>query len=284
MDNSMLTKNEICSEDYETLRQFLQKNCGVVLGDNKHALVINRLQRLPGLFGVMSFKELVGQVTGAHNAQLRQAVVDAMTTHETFWFRDLYPFVYLKTLLQSLAATRRGKGEIRIWSAACSTGQEPYSIAIVVDELNQARALGDTRVRIVATDVATSVVEQAAEGVYPCLAISRGMDAQRTKRYFDKTDQGDWAIKRKIKEYVTFSPLNLMESFDALGYFDIVLLRNVLIYFDHTLKADIISRVHRVFNQSGYLFLGASESIPQNQGLFVSEYYSPGIVYRNVMS
>lgn len=282
MTKNVLTERDISPNDYELFKQFLERSCGVMLGDNKHYLVINRLQRVNREFGIGNFSELVREVTQGRNTKLRLAVIDAMTTHETFWFRDEHPFVYLKDLLKTLAKEKGGAGEIRIWSAACSTGQEPYSISIIVDELNRINALGNTRVQIVGTDVSDHVVDQARSGVYPSLAVNRGLTADVAAKYFDRTGKGDWLIKPSLQRCVDFRSLNLMEPFDNLGRFDIIFIRNVLIYFSQDLKNDILTRAHRLLSPDGYLFLGASESMQARNPLFRMERYSPGIVYRKL--
>lgn len=280
MTKHVLTERDISPHDYELFKQFLEKSCGVILGDNKHYLVINRLQRVNRKFGINSFSELIRQINEARNTKLRLAVIDAMTTHETFWFRDGHPYEYLKTLLKTLSKQKGGAGEIRIWSAAASTGQEPYSISIIVDELKRTNALGNTRVQVVATDVSDVVIDQARSGVYPSLAVNRGLTSDVAAKYFDHSGSGDWRIKSHLQRCVDFRCLNLMESFDSLGRFDIIFIRNVLIYFSQDLKTDILARANRLLVPDGYLFLGASESMQARNPHFRMERYNPGIVYR----
>jgi chemotaxis protein methyltransferase CheR len=282
MPKPVLTERDISPNDYEAFKQFLESSCGVLLGENKQYLVINRLQRVSRDFNIENFSDLVKDVSSGRNSKLRLAVIDAMTTHETFWFRDSHPYEHLKTLLKDLSQQKNGTGEIRIWSAACSTGQEPYSISIVVDELKEANAIGNTRVQVVATDVSDHVIAQARSGIYPSLAVNRGLTADVRARYFDRTDEGDWQIKPHLKKGVDFRPLNLMGSFELLGRFDIIFIRNVLIYFSQDLKADILNRAHRMLAPVGYLFLGASESMQARNPHFRMERYNPGIVYRKI--
>lgn len=280
MTRTVLTERDISDHDYELFKQFLERNCGVILGDNKQYLVINRLQRVNREFNIESFSDLVREINGHRNTKLRAAVIDAMTTHETFWFRDNHPFEHLKTLLTTIAKDKGGRGEIRIWSAACSTGQEPYSISIVVDELTRAKALDNVRVQIVGTDVSDVVVDQAKNGKYPSLAVNRGLTSDVAAKYFDRTSDGDWQIKSHLQRCVDFKCLNLMESFDSLGRFDIIFIRNVLIYFSPDLKTDILDRASRLLPSEGYLFLGASESMQARNPHFKMERYNPGILYR----
>lgn len=282
MRKPVLSERDISPADYTQFKLFLEKTCGMILGDNKQYLVINRLQRIHRDFGIDTFSDLVRQVTQGCNAKLRLAVIDAMTTHETFWFRDGHPYEHLKVLLKDLANQKGGVGEIRIWSAACATGQEPYSIAIILDELARTKALGGTRVNVVATDVSEPVIEQARGGIYPSLAVNRGLAADLAAKYFDPVGNGDWKIKDILKRNVEFRVLNLMSPFDSLGRFDIIFIRNVLIYFSPDLKADILARAHRQLADGGYLFLGASESMPTRNNHFNMERYSPGIVYRKI--
>jgi len=280
MSKFTLSERDITPAQFEQFKNFLRTSCGVILGDNKRYLLINRLERLIDQHGVNSFDHLLKSICSGSNQALRLAVIEAMTTHETFWFRDVHPFEELKNILKKIAKEKSLGGEIRIWSAACSTGQEPYSIAMIVDELNQTRALGGCRVSVFATDVADATIEQAKRGTYPNLAVGRGLNTDIMGKYFSQNSAGDWVISPRVKGYVNFKRFNLIEPYMGIGKFDIVFIRNVLIYFSKEQKQDIIERIGQLMPAQGYLFLGASESFQAKKELFTMERYQQGIVYR----
>nr|NIR93651.1 protein-glutamate O-methyltransferase CheR [Gammaproteobacteria bacterium] len=171
-------------------------------------------------------------------------------------------------------------GEISVWCAACSTGQEPYSISICVEELRRRNFnFSKKPVRILATDISNRVLEQARKGTYEPLALKRGMADERLNQHFIRQPEGSWEIKPKIRESVEFRSINLKDNFMTLGKFDVVFCRNVLIYFSSQLQQQILTNIHRVLKPGGYLFLGGSET-PRGLGeLFEIRYYSPGVVY-----
>lgn len=217
----------------------------------------------------------------AARTSLREAVIDAMTTNETLWFRDGHPFRILDEILLPEFNARGGAQPLRIWSAASSTGQEAYSISMLVDEFRR-RHPGALRggVNIVGTDISARVLEVARLGEYEMLAIGRGLSQERLNTYFTPTGQGGWKIRPELTRGVEFRPLNLLDSYASLGKFDIVFCRNVLIYFSAELKRDIIGRLHATLRPGGYLILGASESLSGVQDKFDMVHCSPGIVYR----
>lgn len=265
---------------YDAFRNFLQNSCGIVLGDNKQYLVNSRLGRLMQDSGIKDLGELVERMQRGASASLKQSVIDAMTTNETLWFRDAHPFAILKDrLLPEFQKQMRG-GPVRIWSAACSTGQEPYSISMIVEEYKRA-AMGVLKypVDIVATDLARSVLELARKGEYDELSLGRGMSPERLRLYFDATANNIWSVKSFVRQRVRFAPLNLMENYSSLGKFDVVFLRNVLIYFSADMKLDILRRVHKCINPGGYLIIGASEGMNGVAELYDMVQCNPGIIY-----
>lgn len=272
-DNSRFDEGE-----YAQFRLYLEKACGILLGDNKNYLIDSRLRKLMKEQGIQSLFELVREIERPGARNLRQEVIDAMTTNETLWFRDRHPFVYLQdTLLPELA---KNPGEISIWCAACSTGQEPYSISICVEELRRRNfTLANKQVRVLATDISNRVLEQARKGVYEPLALKRGMADERLNQYFKPNADGSWEIKPEISRRIEFRPINLKENFITLGKFDVVFCRNVLIYFSSQLQQQIITNIHRVLKPGGYLFLGGSETPKGLNDLFEIRYYTPGVVY-----
>ncbi|MYL27469.1 MULTISPECIES: CheR family methyltransferase [Halomonadaceae] len=272
--------SEISQEDYRAFKEFLQDASGILLGDNKQYLVKSRLRRIMTENRFNSLGELVQRLRKQPRSELRETVIDAMTTNETLWFRDTHPFRILEERLLGEMAAESSSQPLRIWSAACSTGQEPYSIAMVIDEYRR-RNPGRLRrpVEIIATDVSKPVVDAAKDGIYELLALGRGLSADRQKHYFTQLPSGSWQVRKEIRDMVTFREHNLLERFGS-GRFDIVFCRNVLIYFSSDLKHDILVRTHGILKRGGYLILGASESL---NGL--NQYYEmvqcrPGIIYR----
>lgn len=268
--------------EYKEFREFLQDACGILLGDNKEYLVNSRLRPVLERHGYKTLGALVAKLKGARSGHLKEEVIDAMTTNETLWFRDLHPFRILDEIIFKEWAAKASTSPLRIWSAACSTGQEPYSIAITADEFQQKNP-GKLRagVQVTATDISSSVLDIARQGRYEMLALGRGMSQERLKRCFDTADEKSWQIKAKYRSMVDFKTLNLLESFSRLGpRFDVVFCRNVLIYFSAELKLDILTRIHQSLNLGGYLILGASESLNGLGDKFEMVQCRPGIIYR----
>lgn len=274
-----MTTTQIAANEYEEFRRFLENACGIVLGENKHYLVTSRLNRLMREFNINTFSELMFQLKQQHHSKLRERIVDAMTTNETMWFRDRYPFEILSnTILPEISSLRMR--QLRIWSAACSSGQEPYSISMALQEYSALRpgALpGNTQ--IVATDISPSMLREASAALYDKMSITRGMSEERIKRFFlQKNDR--WEVRPEIRGRVTFREMNLMQNFATLGKFDIIFCRNVLIYFSSDLKKDILTRMAQAMSPRGYLFLGGSESPTSYVDMFEMVRTTAGVVYR----
>ena len=274
------TQRPLAREHYEEFRAFLEKACGIVLGDNKQYLVTSRLARLLGEYKVDNLHELIELMRNNSQRGLREAVVDAMTTNETLWFRDTHPFNILRDkLLPELQ--RSATGPIRIWSAACSSGQEPYSISMIAEEARAGGfAASKQPVEIVATDLSRSMLEACKAAEYDQLSLSRGLSPERLQRFFEPVVADRWRVKKEIRQRVRFQTLNLLDSYLTLGKFDIIFCRNVLIYFAGERKLDILWRMHANLKPGGYLILGASEGLTD-----VGDYYqmvqcNPGIIYR----
>lgn len=274
-----MNDRELDIADYNQFRQFLEHQCGIVLGENKMYLVKSRLGPLMNKFNIDSLSELVRRSMAISERALRSAVLDAMTTNETLWFRDVYPFELLKTkLFPEFANLKR---PLKIWSAASSSGQEAYSIAMSLLEFRQKNpgALSHG-IQVVGTDISNKVLAQSKEAVYDGLSLARGLSDERKKRFFEPADDNKMQVKKEVSSMVSFRHLNLLDSYSLLGKFDIVFCRNVLIYFSPDVKKKILAQFRGSLNPDGYLILGASESI---SGL--SEDYSmircnPGIIYQ----
>jgi len=267
--------------DFEQFRVFLEKACGILLGENKQYLVSSRLNKLMEQQGIKSLGELVQRMQTQPRSGLREQVVDAMTTNETLWFRDAYPFEVLKNKVLPEAIKASPGQRLRIWSAACSSGQEPYSLSMSIDEFERVN-MGQLRmgVQIVATDLSGTMLTNCKTGEYDSLAIGRGLSPERLQRYFDPKGPGRWAIKAPIKSRVEFRSFNLLDSYASLGKFDIVFCRNVLIYFSAEVKKDILLRIHSTLKPGGYLFLGASEALNGLPDHYQMVQCSPGIIYQ----
>ena len=271
----------ISDTEYKSFSLFLEKACGITLGENKQYLIASRLQKLMDSVNIASLGELVQQLQRG-NTQLRGKIVDAMTTNETLWFRDSHPYIILEKELFPEASQQRMR-PVRIWSAACSSGQEPYSMSMVAQEYIKSNPGSLTRdVEIVATDISKTILEQAREACYDEMSLVRGISTERRNRYFQK--KGDvWQLNDEIKRRVRFTELNLMQSFATLGKFDIIFCRNVLIYFSAELKSDILNRMAKQLQPNGYLVLGSSESITGYTDAF-KMVRSGGAVYYQLIS
>nr|WP_156904860.1 protein-glutamate O-methyltransferase CheR [Ferrimonas senticii] len=259
---------------------FLQRHSGIVLGDNKQYLVRSRLSPVLRQHQYPNLGELIRAVLGVGNLSLRNQVIEAMTTNETLWFRDGAPFELFKQQLLPQFADRNG-GRLRIWSAACSTGQEPYSLAMSVQEYRQAN-LGKLlqQPEILATDIDTNVLATAMVGKYDQLAMGRGLSPLRQQQFFNRDHDGRSQIAELIRTMVTFRRYNLLDSYLLLGKFDIIFCRNVLIYFSIDDKRKVLRQFAAALNPGGYLMLGASESMVLLSEEFEMVRSELGIVYR----
>ena len=267
---------------YDEFCSFLEKHSGICLGSNKQYLVSSRLRRLMAANEISNLTELVGKIQGASHSKLKTAVIDAMTTNETLWFRDTHPFRILEEKLLPEFYEQRGTRGLRIWSAACSTGQEPYSLSMVINDYKEKHRVFSSGEKIVATDISPSALEQAKSGEYASLAIGRGLDPAKLKKHFSELPDGCFKVQAKIAQSVEFRPLNLQDSYSMLGKFDIVFCRNVLIYFTAELKKDILTRLHGTLNPGGYLMVGASEAVNGLADLYEMVHCRPGIIYRKL--
>ncbi len=276
MSNVVISKDE-----YKRLCHLLEAAAGITLGESKHYLVNSRLNRLIQELGFSGYAELVDRMEDTGAFSLNEKVIDAMTTNETMWFRDIYPYEILKTKLLPELANSAGS-RVRIWSSACSSGQEPYSISIAVQEYLVAnRGRFPKEIEIVATDISPSMMSYAKKGIFDNSAMARGLSRERKEKYFKPQENG-WEIDSNIKERVSFQMLNLKSSYSSLGKFDIVFCRNVLIYFSAELKSDILDRIANQLNPSGYLILGSSEAPNRYSSRFAMTKTPKGVVYRYI--
>ena len=246
-------------QDFETLTGLVKDRSGIVLTKEKSYLLESRLLPLARKRGMASLDELVAAIRNKRDARLISAVTEAMTTNESSFFRDIRPFdIFRKVVLPEMLESRAAKRGIRIWCAACSTGQEPYSLAICLRE--EAAKLTGWRTEIIGTDLSTEVLEKAKVGLYSQFEVQRGMPIQLLMKYFSQVNE-TWQISPQIRAMVRFRPLNLLESFSGLGMFDIVFCRNVLIYFDNPTKKAVLEKIARIMPADGKLFLGGAETV-----------------------
>ncbi|USD64610.1 protein-glutamate O-methyltransferase [Vibrio sp. SCSIO 43136] len=273
-----MTAITISDQEYRDFSRFLESQCGIVLGDSKQYLVRSRLSPLVSKFKLGSLSDLLRDVVTGRNRELRVAAVDAMTTNETLWFRDNYPFSVLSDkLLPEVAANKR---PIKIWSAASSSGQEPYSIAMTILETQSRKPGMLPNVSITATDISSSMLDMCRAGVYDNLALGRGLSPERRRTFFEDAGDNKMKVKDNVKRMVNFRPQNLMDSYALLGKFDIIFCRNVLIYFAPEMKSKVLNQMANSLNPGGYLLLGASESLTGLTDRFEMVRCNPGIIYK----
>jgi chemotaxis protein methyltransferase CheR len=245
--------------DYDHLRRLLKDRSGLVLSGDKQYLVESRLLPLARKAGFAGLSELVANLHGPHPEALTVEVVEAMTTNESFFFRDKTPFEYFRdVIMPALLVARAAQRRIRIWCAAASTGQEPYSLAICLKEMSH--AIAGWRIDIIATDLSTEVLEKAKSGIYSQFEVQRGLPITMLIKYFTQVGEC-WQIAPDLRAMVQFKQLNLLSDFAHLGNFDLVLCRNVLIYFDQPTKIGVLERIARITERDGYLILGAAETV-----------------------
>ncbi|MGH6726029.1 MAG: CheR family methyltransferase [Pseudolabrys sp.] len=246
-------------QDFDYLRQMLRQRSGLVLSAEKQYLAESRLLPLARKHGLASLTELVGRLRAAAAGQLGVEVVEAMTTNESFFFRDKVPFEHFRdVIMPALMAARAREKRIRIWCTAAATGQEPYSLAMSLKGLGA--ALAGWRVEIVATDISHEVLGKAKAGIYRQFEVQRGLPIQLLVKFFSQVGEA-WQIAPEIRGMVQFRALNLLNDFSNLGIFDLVFCRNVLIYFGQDTKTDVLNRIARQMPADGYLILGAAETV-----------------------
>ena len=244
--------------DYEYLRKLLKDHSGLDLSADKQYLIESRLLPLSRKCGVSGIGDLVQKMKGGSSTIIAQ-VVEAMTTNETFFFRDKVPFEHFRdTIMPEMLKARINRKSIRIWCAAGSTGQEPYSLAMSLKEMGA--ALAGWRVEIIATDLSTEVLEKSKSGVYSQFEVQRGLPIQLLVKYFKQNGEF-WQISPELRAMVQHRQLNLLHDFSQLGVFDVIFCRNVLIYFDQDTKINIFGRLARGMESDGFLVLGAAETV-----------------------
>ncbi len=249
----------ITPDEYAFLGELLKKHSGLALGPGKEYLIESRLPPVAVTYGHADVTALIAALRKGAPAAVVKNVCDAMTTNETLFFRDNKPFVALeKEILPAAARRAREQGRpVRIWCAASSTGQEPYSIAMIVAQTES--QLGGAKVEIIATDYSAAALARAKSGVYNQFEVQRGLPVTHLMKYFTPVPEG-FELKPEIRNRVQYQEINLLDPFPAYWQFDIIFCRNVLIYFDVPTKKDVIDRMARTMTRGASLFLGGTES------------------------
>jgi chemotaxis protein methyltransferase CheR len=272
-----VTDKELDQQQYVFFSYFLEQACGIVLGDNKQYLVRSRLTPLIKQFSFVSMSTFIDSVIKG-NRQHQSAAIEAMTTNETLWFRDDYPFKLLQNPILSQFSNQ--SKPLRVWSAACSSGQEAYSIAMtILNFKKQQPSSFRTGIEIVGTDISQEVLQRARAAEYDQLSISRGLPEQFKSDFFEPADKDKLKLKAQVKSLANFKFINLLESYSSLGKFEIIFCRNVLIYFSPEVKKQILQKIAACLQDNGILFLGASESISGLTNNFDMVRCNPGLYY-----
>jgi len=269
--------SSLTAADFDFLRTLVREKSAIVLEPGKEYLVESRLTPLTRQEGLGSLGELVMQLRSGRNAALQGKVIDAMTTNETSWFRDIHPFDALRTaLIPELIEKRRSVRELTLWCAAASSGQEPYSLCILLRE--HFPELVGWRLKFLATDISPSMIERSKGGRYSQLEVNRGLPASYLVKYFER--QGaDWVVKQELRAMMEFRLLNLAETWGLMPAIDVVFMRNVLIYFDRDTKRKILQNVRKYLRPDGFLMLGSSETTFNIDEAWTSRTVGKTIVY-----
>lgn len=254
-------------QDFQYLADILKKRSGLALTDDKAYLIESRLMPIARGQNLQDIAQLCSLLRTRPSEALLVEITEAMTTNESSFYRDIKPYEALRNIVFPMIMEKNSlMKSIRIWSAACSTGQEPYTISMCIQE-DMAKLAG-WRFDIVATDLAKKVVDKAKLGIYSQFEAQRGLPIQMLMKYFQALPDTSWQLKDIIRNMVKFSTANLLEDYGLLGKFDIVFCRNVLIYFDDPIKASITEKMARTINSKGILIIGATESLVDPKGLF----------------
>ena len=245
--------------DFEYIAQLLYQRSGLVITQEKAYLLESRLNPVARKWDLDSVDALIGVLRTKKDEQLTVDVTEAMTTNESFFFRDSRPFEQFKdVLLPRLLEARAARKQIRIWSAACSSGQEPYTLAMILKE--EAARLAGWRIEIVATDLSKEILDKAKQGLYSQFEVQRGLPITLLMKYFSQEGE-KWRVSEEIRQMVSYKPFNLLTSPAALGHFDVVFCRNVLIYFDQATKGQVLARIAQIMPADGFLYLGGAETV-----------------------
>jgi chemotaxis protein methyltransferase CheR len=272
---------KLLPEERQNVAQYIHSICAITLDRSKDYLIEGRLSTVMEEIGCTSFTQLVSRARSDPNGSVKRRIIDQITTNETLFFRDSSPFELLRHKIVPEIIDRRTRSgvavPIRIWSAACSTGQEIYSIAILLKEL-----LGDVsryNIRLVGTDISDQAIARASEGIFSQIEIARGLtDAARDKSF--ASHPRGWKLRDEIRAMASFRKMNLMEDFSSLGRFDIIFCRNVAIYFNEADRTSLFNRVEQRLENDGYLVVGAMESLSGICPRFESKRHLRSVFYQ----
>lgn len=275
----------LSSDDFLLFQKYIEEQCGISIRDDKAYLIESRLSKFLIKFGLASFEDLYRLLSQQQNMALAEEVIDALTTNETLWFREKTPWEIMndKLLGEYIDEIRQGKrSKVRIWSAACSTGQEPYSIAMCIDMYLTCHDIKDISLanfEILATDISNTVLQMAKRGKYDSISIARGLDVSYRNEYF-RQEGRIWVLDERIKQAVQFVQFNLQKSFIGFGKFDLVFCRYVAIYFSENFKKNVFKRIASILATGGILMLGNSEVFFEHKEDYEAEQYNKAIFYR----
>lgn len=275
---------KITPPEFTIFSNYILEISGIALVKGKEYLVETRLNPLVDELCCTSYTELFKKAKSDFTQKIEKKIIDAISTNETYFFRDKSPFELLQYKIipdlidkRSKGKTRGLKPSIRMWSAASSTGQEIYSIAMALDEINITPR--SYNIKLLGTDISDAAVAQASYGKYNKFEMARGLDKKRMDRYFTKQQQEYWKIKDEIRIMAQFKKMNLMKPFTGLGKFDIILCRNVMIYFTNEDRRKIYTNIAKVLEPDGYLLLGSTESLANHSEIFVPRRYLKSVFY-----
>jgi len=276
---------KITLTEFKLLRDYLEERSGICLNEDKAYLLENRLTTVMESYKCKDFSEFYYILKGAQHEELDNKLIDIMTTNETLWFRDIHPYAILKekVLPSFVQAVKDGKKDsIKIWSAASSTGQEPYSIAITVRDFCMGQnIIKKEMVHILGTDISDSCIEKARSGIYDSIAMSRGISQEQLNRYFMKESANSYSINQEIKSMVKFQKFNLQDNPIILEpHFDLVFMRYVAIYFSDEFKKGLYSRLARILSPNGFLIIGAVETLRGLSEAFDMMSHAGGLYYQ----
>lgn len=277
-----MTKITVTPEEFKTFAQYILEISGIALEAGKEYLLETRLNPLLGKFGCSSYSELLKRSKTDFKKEIENHIIDAISTNETYFFRDKSPFQLLQHKIFPDLIDRRskagfGKPTIRLWSAANSTGQEIYSIAMTLLEMGVSPK--DYNIKLFGTDISDAAIAQASYGIYNKFEVARGLDQIRLRKYFDPQDDR-YKVKDELRAMVQFKKMNLMKPFVGVGKFDIVLCRNVMIYFTSDDRRKIYANIAKTMEPDGYLLIGSTESLVNDTDLFVSNKYLNSVFYQ----
>jgi chemotaxis protein methyltransferase CheR len=269
----------ISAEDFNFVSQFAREHAALVFEPGKEYLVETRLSTLAQQEGFPSLGAYIGRLrTEREETSIHQRAINALTTNETFFFRDFHPFEALKrNIIPDILKNRASTKRLNIWSGACSTGQEPYSIAMLLRE--SFPELKDWSITIIATDLASTVLKMAQEGRYTQFEVNRGLPANYLIKYFAQ-EEGKWRIKEDIRKMVSFRQMNLNRPWPMMAPFDCVFLRNVMIYFDIPTKKEILRKIRACLLPHGHLFLGSAETTTNLDPAYKPVSYGKSVAYQ----